>query len=254
MRLRTILALALLGVVAVLWWPLSATAGPNAQPSIPHPLAGRSACTSCHQAGGSGAGAPGGTGMPANHQGRSEAGCVSCHQAAPASPAPAKGAPAASQPVSGPPEAPHTLEGRSACSNCHRVAGQGVGAPLGTGMPTSHQGRADATCVGCHQGAQTAPAAAKPGAQPSPPAGQAAAAPSAGQAEAASVGPAPAQPVSAAAPAPAAAPVLQSPSKASLPNAGEMEDRLALVTAVVVGGGGLLFLGFGLRKLIGGSN
>ncbi len=48
-------------------------------PSIPHETAGRGACNLCHQAGGSGVGAPGGLGMPANHQGRTDATCTGCH-------------------------------------------------------------------------------------------------------------------------------------------------------------------------------
>lgn len=59
--------------------PPAKTAGPAA---IPHPLAGREACSSCHQAGGAGVGAPGGLGMPADHQGRPDTTCTGCHKAA----------------------------------------------------------------------------------------------------------------------------------------------------------------------------
>lgn len=74
------------------------------------------------------------------------------------------------------PKVPHTLEGRSACTTCHQVGGSGVGTSGGTGLPTSHQGRTDATCSACHTAAAAAPAptataapaAPKPTASPSP--------------------------------------------------------------------------------------
>lgn len=73
------------------------------------------------------------------------------------------------------PKIPHTLEGRSACTTCHQVGGSGVGTSGGTGLPTSHQGRTDATCSACHTAAAApaptataAPAAPKPTASPSP--------------------------------------------------------------------------------------
>lgn len=52
---------------------------------------------------------------------------------------------------SGPPNIPHPTAGREACTGCHTVGGAGAGAPGGTGLPTSHQGRTDATCQGCHK-------------------------------------------------------------------------------------------------------
>src|SRR3990172_13017544 len=52
------------------------------------------------------------------------------------------------------PAIPHTLEGRSACTGCHTVGGPGVGVPGGAGMPADHQGRTDATCLGCHKPSQ----------------------------------------------------------------------------------------------------
>src|SRR3989304_3292037 len=63
--------------------PPTKPAGPPppaaAAPKIPHTLEGRSACTGCHTVGGAGAGAPGGVGLPANHQGRTDAVCAGCH-------------------------------------------------------------------------------------------------------------------------------------------------------------------------------
>ena len=49
------------------------------------------------------------------------------------------------------PVIPHTLEGRSACTGCHAVGGPGVGVTGGVGTPADHQGRTDATCLGCHK-------------------------------------------------------------------------------------------------------
>ena len=59
--------------------PLKAAAGP---PAIPHDLQGRNACSTCHTVGGPGVGVPGGTGIPASHQGRPDATCTSCHKPA----------------------------------------------------------------------------------------------------------------------------------------------------------------------------
>ena len=75
---------------------------------------------------------------------------------------PTPGQPPVKTPTPRPPgiaqvQIPHTVEGRAACTTCHTVGGAGVGAPGGTGMPASHQGRTDAVCTGCHQAA--APAA-----------------------------------------------------------------------------------------------
>ena len=69
-----------------------------------------------------------------------------------AAPAPTVAAPQPTTPpaAGGPPKIPHTLEGRAACTGCHTVGGAGAGAPGGTGLPAGHQGRADATCTGCH--------------------------------------------------------------------------------------------------------
>lgn len=53
-------------------------AGP---PKIPHTLDGRADCLLCHTIGAAGVGAPGGMGMPANHQGYTKDICQACHSA-----------------------------------------------------------------------------------------------------------------------------------------------------------------------------
>ena len=52
---------------------------PSAKPAS-HLAAGwPTTCTTCHQVGGPGVGAPGGTGLPADHTGRTDAVCLGCH-------------------------------------------------------------------------------------------------------------------------------------------------------------------------------
>lgn len=122
------------------------------------------------------------------------------------------------------PQIPHTLEGRSACTTCHTVGGTGVGTPGGTGLPTSHQGRTDATCTGCHQAAPVAAqptattAPASPTAVPPTPAAQATAVPAPTTPAAAPATPTP-TPRPAATPAPAT-PAPVTPTPAALPKAG----------------------------------
>ena len=57
--------------------PVVVMAAPLDQPQVPHPVAGRENCTSCHQVGGA---AP--TGLSASHQGRADATCLTCHTVA----------------------------------------------------------------------------------------------------------------------------------------------------------------------------
>jgi hypothetical protein len=64
-------------MLLVLLVPVVAMAAPLDQPQVPHPIAGREACTSCHQVGGA---AP--TGLSASHQGRTDATCLTCHTVA----------------------------------------------------------------------------------------------------------------------------------------------------------------------------
>lgn len=82
-KYRNLVLLAVLGLTLALVLPGVVLA----QPRIPHTLEGRSACTTCHQVGGAGVGAAGGTGLPADHTGRTDATCQGCHQAAAAAPA-----------------------------------------------------------------------------------------------------------------------------------------------------------------------
>ena len=72
------------------------------------------------------------------------------------------------------PKIPHSLDGRSECTNCHTLGGDGVGKPGGIGMPADHQGRTSAMCSACHQASATpvpataATPAAKPTTAPAP--------------------------------------------------------------------------------------
>lgn len=58
----------------------AATAAPAGPAAVPHPVQGREQCGVCHTAGGPGAGAPGGLGMPQDHAGRPDSTCLSCHR------------------------------------------------------------------------------------------------------------------------------------------------------------------------------
>ncbi len=49
------------------------------------------------------------------------------------------------------PKIPHTLDGRSDCTLCHKVGLPGVGQAGGMGIPDSHKDRTSATCRTCHQ-------------------------------------------------------------------------------------------------------
>ena len=258
MRLRWLIVLGLVGLVgltAVLWWPARVmAAGP---PNVPHPLEGRNACTSCHQAGGSGIGAPGGLGMPDNHAGREDGSCTGCHMASRARPG-AQASPTQAAPVVGslppatasnPPKIPHQTEGRAACTLCHQVGGTGVGAPGGLGMPANHQGRTDATCTACHPPASLVqPAQPTQTAQPAQPTQsvQPGLTVTPAASGAASATPA-SKPTGTAQPS---TEVASAVGATGLPNAGEFEDRLMLVGVFLLGGAGLVFIGYSLRKLL----
>ncbi len=95
-----------LALVLALLVPVTISAAPNAQPKIPHPVQGRENCTSCHQVGGPGAGAPGGTGTPANHASFTNAQCTGCHQLAAAAPAASPTAAPAASPTAAPAASP----------------------------------------------------------------------------------------------------------------------------------------------------
>ena len=141
--------------------PPATTIQSTSAPAILHSTQGMQGCTGCHSVGGSGVDAPGGIGLPSDHQGRGDLVCRSCHttvQVPPTSTPPA---------VAKVPAILHSTQGREACTSCHLVGGSGVGVPAGTGLPASHQGRADATCQSCHTTVQVPPTAT-PGATATP--------------------------------------------------------------------------------------
>ncbi|MBI5486865.1 MAG: cytochrome c3 family protein [Deltaproteobacteria bacterium] len=113
-------------------------------PAVPHTLEGRDQCTVCHGEGGL-------RPMPGDHAGRTDDMCLTCHHA-PAGegggqpPVPGAG-------VGGAPAVPHGLQGRDECSLCHSAGGVRP-------MPADHAGRANGTCLACHQ----AGGSAEPGA------------------------------------------------------------------------------------------
>ncbi|MFH1141954.1 MAG: hypothetical protein V1724_09930 [Chloroflexota bacterium] len=100
---------------------------------IPHRLAGRSQCETCHASGISEIPL-----WPADHVGRSNNLCTECHrlldeQKATPTPGP------------GPSDIPHTLTGRDDCLLCH---GSGLASsPL---VPADHEGRTNRVCTLCH--------------------------------------------------------------------------------------------------------
>ncbi|MBI4322155.1 MAG: hypothetical protein HY675_26990 [Chloroflexi bacterium] len=144
MSMRNILICIALALAVIVVVPMIAGAAPLDQPAIPHTLEGRSACTSCHTVGGAGAGAPGGTGLPANHQGRTDAVCTGCHQVAAAKPA--------AQPTAAP-----------------KPAAQPTAAPKPAAQPTAAPKPAAQPTAAPKPAAQPT-AAPKPAAAPTPPA------------------------------------------------------------------------------------
>ena len=99
---RRLALIVILGLALALLIPMALSAAPSAQPDIPHPTAApQDKCTTCHTVGGAGVGAPGGTGLAASHQGRSDATCLACHKVAAVS-APAATATAAPAPTAAP--------------------------------------------------------------------------------------------------------------------------------------------------------
>lgn len=138
MRHRRLLLAVTLALVVAVVLPFAALAAPGAQAAtpIPHALEGFANCTTCHQVGGAGAGAAGGTGMPAGHASFTNAQCTGCHQVAQAPAATATTAPAAS-PTTAAPEASPTTPAAEATAT--PVEGKGVAeptAPAATAAPT----------------------------------------------------------------------------------------------------------------------
>ena len=130
--------------------PEAAAPRPAAPPPVPHSLEGRTACSLCHERGGSGT-----PKYPPDHAGRSDSTCTACHIAPVEEPS-VTGEPTAA-PASTPsteteepggtaPAVPHALEGRAACTLCH-----GGGSTSIPQFPADHAGRADSTCTACHQ-------------------------------------------------------------------------------------------------------
>lgn len=102
-----------------------ALGAPPAQASVvPHPVAGREACLSCHTSGSQA--------MPADHAGRTQETCLTCHsagQAEPAGPTPTPVSPTVSDlptrpptepPATLPPISPAEYKGPEFCAQCHR--------------------------------------------------------------------------------------------------------------------------------------
>ena len=112
-------------------------------PAIPHDLAGRDNCLTCHN--------PDGGLKPAqkSHVGRTTDTCQLCHKPQPAGSggagATATPAPAAPAGAGGPPAIPHDLAGRDNCLLCHNPEG-GV-----KPAPKDHVGRAVESCQMCHK-------------------------------------------------------------------------------------------------------
>ncbi len=115
-------------------------------PAIAHSVEGREQCTLCHAVGAPGAGEMGGSGLPASHEGRSDVLCRACHTRVEAPPEP----PPAPAPAIEAPAMLHAASGMEGCIACHAVGGAGAGAPGGTGLSSSHQGRGDSVCQACH--------------------------------------------------------------------------------------------------------
>lgn len=80
MKRQYMTVLSVLGLALALVIPAVVLAQPRAQPPIPHGYLG--GCTVCHLVGGPGVGVQGGAGLPADHQGRTNAICTTCHQEA----------------------------------------------------------------------------------------------------------------------------------------------------------------------------
>ena len=138
MNLRNILICVALALAIVLILPLTISAAPLEQPKIPHTLDGRSACTGCHTVGAAGVGAPGGTGLPADHQGRTDAICQGCHQAAAASAAPAQPSPKPeAKPEAAPKPAAPAAAPAAAPTAAPAAPAQATAAPKPAASPTA---------------------------------------------------------------------------------------------------------------------
>jgi nitrate/TMAO reductase-like tetraheme cytochrome c subunit len=116
-------------------------------PAIPHDLAGRDNCLTCHNPYG------GLKPAPPNHVGRTSDTCQTCHKpAATTAPAatPAAAPTAASGGAQAAPAIPHDLAGRDNCLMCHNPDGDVKPAPA------DHAGRTIDQCQMCHKPAASA--------------------------------------------------------------------------------------------------
>jgi nitrate/TMAO reductase-like tetraheme cytochrome c subunit len=119
----------------------AAPTGGGAPPAIPHDLAGRDNCVTCHNPEG------GLKPAPKDHAGRTNDTCQACHKpstSAGPTPAPTE-APAASSGGEAPPAIPHDLAGRDNCTMCHNPDG-GI-----KPAPKDHAGRTNDACQACHK-------------------------------------------------------------------------------------------------------
>jgi cytochrome c553 len=126
-------------------WRVPAIAA-AAPPAIPHELAGREDCLTCHKVGT--AGAPQ---VPDNHAGLPSSICQTCHTSVGEIVGTSMGEVTTSAQA---PPIPHGLEGFTACTSCHEEGGPGI-----PRFPENHQGRTDDICSACHRPAPEAPRA-----------------------------------------------------------------------------------------------
>ena len=122
------------GVCAVADTATPASSGvASVGPAIPHDIAGKDQCDTCH---GQGKIKP----YPADHVGRPNESCQACHKPGPTS-TPAS---AAGQASGSPVDIPHPIAGREKCEMCHAAGGIKP-------VPADHAGRTSDTCTACHK-------------------------------------------------------------------------------------------------------
>ena len=160
------------------------SAGLKVIPAIGHPLAGWTACVTCHTNEDLGRKAPG-------HEGIAQSECLSCHKEAQEGPAITQAHANLNQPCldchgsvahlpssmvgrdqdncwlchkpapSPPPQKPHPDRPDLTCRTCHQAADVGA-------LPIDHALRADSTCVLCHQMTPALPSSSSRSPLPSP--------------------------------------------------------------------------------------
>lgn len=108
-------------------------------PSVPHPIAGRQNCDSCHDP-------KGVRPYPLKHTGWSIGSCMKCHvpdRVAGGTGTVAPTIPDDEKQKMAPP-LPHPLKGMEHCDGCHGLNGVHP-------YPEDHSGRPDESCTGCHE-------------------------------------------------------------------------------------------------------